>query len=614
MSENISDLRRRRDELAEQVTELHWDLGGLAYEMAIRDHFRLDVLLRRAALLQERDADLAEVEQRLRMEESAAAGGDSSGSTSPGSPLPGSPSLEAPAPGWPAPGSPPPGSPQPGSPAPDVPPPVAPSAGPRHPPFGISALLLLVFLGFGVLVGGVSGSPTSGTLAAFARPRLKLVLPPAAPAAATPSSSQPANEPPSSTPEPSPSASEQSSPEEPAGGAAGSTPASTPSGSSKHSSSKGSTGAGSSGAGGGGSSGSSSGGGSSSGLPPVKHVFVIMLSDEPYAAVFGPSSTAPYLSRTLEKRGELLVRYYAVAHEQLANEIALISGQGPTAETAANCATYADIAPATVGAHQQVAGHGCVYPRATQTLAGQLSAKHHTWRAYVQGMGEGPGQPSVCGHPALGAPDPTAAAQPPAGQTYATFRNPFVYFHSVIDSPACATDDVSLGKLSGDLASAKRTPSFSYIVPDSCHDGSPTPCAPAAPAGMPAADGFLKQVVPEIMRSKGYRNGGLLLITVDEAPTTGEFADSSSCCEQPRFPNLPPSVQTPIAGLPPNGGGQVGALLLSPYVKPASTNQEPFNDFSLLRTVEDLFGLGHLGYASLSKLEAFGAAVFNAGS
>jgi hypothetical protein len=69
-----SDLERRRDALAEQVTELHWDLGGLAYEMAIRDHFRLDVLVRRAALLQERDAELAEVERLLRMEQDGVAG------------------------------------------------------------------------------------------------------------------------------------------------------------------------------------------------------------------------------------------------------------------------------------------------------------------------------------------------------------------------------------------------------------------------------------------------------------------------------------------------------------------------------------------------------------
>lgn len=69
-----SDLSRRRDALAEQVTELHWDLGGLAYEMAIRDHFRLDVLVRRAAVLQERDAELAEVERLLRLEQDGVAG------------------------------------------------------------------------------------------------------------------------------------------------------------------------------------------------------------------------------------------------------------------------------------------------------------------------------------------------------------------------------------------------------------------------------------------------------------------------------------------------------------------------------------------------------------
>src|SRR5258708_801525 len=69
-----SELARRRDALAEQVTELHWDLGGLAYEMAIRDHFRLDVLVARAAALQERDAELAEVERLLALEETASPG------------------------------------------------------------------------------------------------------------------------------------------------------------------------------------------------------------------------------------------------------------------------------------------------------------------------------------------------------------------------------------------------------------------------------------------------------------------------------------------------------------------------------------------------------------
>ncbi len=70
-----AELRARRDALAEEVAELTWDLGGLTYEMAIRDHFRLDVLVRRAAALQERDADLGEVERLLAASEDGVAGG-----------------------------------------------------------------------------------------------------------------------------------------------------------------------------------------------------------------------------------------------------------------------------------------------------------------------------------------------------------------------------------------------------------------------------------------------------------------------------------------------------------------------------------------------------------
>jgi hypothetical protein len=62
---SMAELRRRRRELAERVAELTWDLGGLAYEMAVRDHYRLDVLARRAAELQEADGQLGEVQRLL---------------------------------------------------------------------------------------------------------------------------------------------------------------------------------------------------------------------------------------------------------------------------------------------------------------------------------------------------------------------------------------------------------------------------------------------------------------------------------------------------------------------------------------------------------------------
>ena len=68
------DVLRRRDQLARELAELQFDLGGLAYEMAVRDHWRLDVLVRRAARLQEVDAQLAAAERLARVDDGAAAG------------------------------------------------------------------------------------------------------------------------------------------------------------------------------------------------------------------------------------------------------------------------------------------------------------------------------------------------------------------------------------------------------------------------------------------------------------------------------------------------------------------------------------------------------------
>jgi hypothetical protein len=68
------DLERRRDVLKARVAELQWDLGGLVYEMAIRDRIRVDVLVKRAALLQDADSELGEIERILRLERSGTAG------------------------------------------------------------------------------------------------------------------------------------------------------------------------------------------------------------------------------------------------------------------------------------------------------------------------------------------------------------------------------------------------------------------------------------------------------------------------------------------------------------------------------------------------------------
>jgi hypothetical protein len=475
------------------------------------------------------------------------------------------------------------------------------SGGLRLPAPRISALLVLVFLGFGIIMGNVARSRVSASLASTRSP-LKVVLPASAPATTAASASP-------------------SAPEAPGSASAGETPqvepeaTPAPASSAKSTAPPAKTTTGSSGTEAGGGSESGSSGASqvaadapAKKLPPIKHVFVIMLADEPYEALFPPSSAAPYLAGALERKGELLEHYDAVAHEELADEAALVSGQGPTVETAANCPNYTEIASSGNGADEQVLGSGCVYPKSTQTLPGQLVAKHLRWRAYVQGIDEAGSTQGACAHPALGQADPTAEQTDSSGP-YATFRNPFVYFDSILDTPECTAEDLGLAGLKADLASIKHTPNFSYIVPDRCDDGNPTPCTAGAPAGVARANTFLEDVVPEIMGSKAYKQNGLLVITADAAPSSGEFADSSSCCGEPLFPNAP---STTLSGAP-RGGGSVGALLLSPYVHGAGTNEQPFNHFSLLRTIEDLFGLQHLGYAALSAVKSFEPAMFTAG-
>jgi hypothetical protein len=68
------ELLKQREELSRKFAELQWDLGGMAYEMASRDHYRLDVLNKQAAKLQEVDAELGQIERLLKLGTAGAAG------------------------------------------------------------------------------------------------------------------------------------------------------------------------------------------------------------------------------------------------------------------------------------------------------------------------------------------------------------------------------------------------------------------------------------------------------------------------------------------------------------------------------------------------------------
>ena len=69
-----------------------------------------------------------------------------------------------------------------------------------------------------------------------------------------------------------------------------------------------------------------------------------------------------------------------------------------------------------------------------------------------------------------------------------------------------------------------------------------------------------------------------------------------------------PSV--PLPGRTGPGGGRVGAVLLSPLIQPGTVSAVPYNHYSLLRSIEDIFGLPHLGDAVMARVRSFGPDVF----
>jgi phosphatidylinositol-3-phosphatase len=337
-------------------------------------------------------------------------------------------------------------------------------------------------------------------------------------------------------------------------------------------------------------------------MPPIRHVFIIILENESASVTFSSDPPAPYLAKTLTSEGAFLPNYYGIGHASNDNYIAMISGQAPTADNQSDCQQFGNFPTTATGAYGQQLGEGCVYPSDIQNIATQLDAAGYTWRDYNESMGNDPTRESAeCGHPAVGSQDHTQTETPT--DAYATRHNPFVYFHAIIDNTAlCDSHVVNLNDLPTDLASASTTPNYVFITPDLCGDGHDNPCDdPSRPGGFAGIEQFLQQWVPQITGSAAFKEqNGLLLITFDEASDS----DTSSCCGEI------PGPGSPAPGIGGEGGGDVGAVLLSPCIKPGTVSTRPYNHYTMLRSVEDIFGLSHLGYAQLPGESDFGSDVF----
>ncbi len=385
-----------------------------------------------------------------------------------------------------------------------------------------------------------------------------------------------------------------------------------------------------------------------SAIPRIRHVFLIVLENKSYEDTFKTSTQDPYLGKTLPTLGAVLTRYYGTGHFSLDNYLSMISGQAATKATEADCEEFTDFRLQSIDEDGQAVGTGCVYPAQIKTLADQLQAAGLTWKGYMEDMGNDPVRESpTCGHPALGQRDATQAAEAPragvaTGDQYAARHDPFVYFHSIIDSPACSANVVNLRTLSKDLESPRTTANFSFITPNLCndgHDGDGTGapgkgCADGRPGGLASTDAFLRVWVPRILSSPAYKKDGLLIITFDEGdfsppvrrtdPATGKTtittaAPGEHCCGQKIGPNIArPIVQTYVESptvtdlvrIEGYGGDRIGAILLSRYIAPGTVSEVPYNHYSLLRSLEKIYRVGYLGYAAQRDLVTFGGDIF----
>ena len=337
---------------------------------------------------------------------------------------------------------------------------------------------------------------------------------------------------------------------------------------------------------------------STAAVPPARHVFVINIENKGFQRTWGSASAAPYLARTLRAKGVLLRQYFGTAHNSQGNYVAQVTGQGPTPQMQSDCATFANFRQTGTASPGQLRGSGCVLPARTPSLPGQLDARGLGWKGYMQGMTR------PCQHPAVGARDTTQRAT--ATRMYAVKHNPFVYLHSVIDRPrSCARHVVQLSALRTDLGTVATTPHLAYVTPDLCSDGHDTPCKDGRPGGLRSIDAFMKVWVPRILASPAFRKDGVLVITADESD--GPRTDATACC------GLGPAPNAALPGITGPGGGRIGALVISRWTRGGTVSDTAYDHYSLLGSVEDLFGLPHLGYAAAPGHPRFGRDVWNSG-
>lgn len=370
--------------------------------------------------------------------------------------------------------------------------------------------------------------------------------------------------------------------------------------------------------------------------PPIEHVFVIVLENKSFEEVYGAASVAEYLRGSVVPMGQLLTQFYGTSHASTGNYISMLGGQAPNPASHGDCAVFAQwtsfnpLQP--VLDFGQANGAGCLYPDNFPTLVDEMDLHNLmfntelSWRGWMEDMAlEQAGEPRVSGRPddntcvgpALNEIDGTNGSD--TSEQYAARHNPFLFYRSIIGQAATAEEflrcdsnviDLRTGSpaqnlpgLRTALQSRATTPNYNLIVPDNCHNAhdSATQCegTSGGPGGLLEADRFLAEWVPVITSSPAFKEAGMLVILFDEA-NFGQGdpqEDYAACCGQELDGGLKHRGADPgLNGLLGAGGGRFGAVVLSPFTQPGLQNETPYNHYSMLRAIENLFDLNKIHF------------------
>ena len=302
--------------------------------------------------------------------------------------------------------------------------------------------------------------------------------------------------------------------------------------------------------------------------PHYQHVVEIMMENTSYGTIIG-NANAPQINELANEYG-LATNYYGVTHPSEPNYVANIGGSyfGIQDDNQFYCT------PALASTDPQCTGTTVNHTIAAPSLADQLTAAGKTWRGYFQSL---PPTPSVLVSSGPGANGPYTYKYPSSAVAlYASKHNPFVNFVGTQGDVANMVPDTQLAT---DLATGHLA-NYSLVVPDQCHDMHGTGGCSSTAGLIAAGDAYVGSTVSEIMSSHTWREGNnAIVITWDE----DDFSDSGQ-------------LGTGCCGANP-GGGHVVTIVITNKGPIHVTDNTPYNHYSLLRSIEDAFGLPHLAHA-----------------